>query len=78
MSKHKLFIRWVCSIALGLAALLFLYVASYGPANSLVARGYLNSRRVDAVYKPLPDPLVELVVHYWIKVDNHPGVFARD
>ncbi len=57
----------------------FLYAASYGPANSLVARGYLSPRKVDKFYRPIPEAIkFNCILHYWRKLDTRPGVGARD
>ena len=64
---------------LGFIVVVFLYVASYGPANSLVARGYLNPRKVDAFYRPLPEGFkYDIILRIWTKIDTRPGVGDRD
>jgi hypothetical protein len=77
MTKRIIAIQWTVRVLLGVVVILFLYVASYGPANSLVARGYLSPRKVDAFYRPLPDKLIDVIIGIWTKIDRHPGVFER-
>ena len=77
MSKRNSLIRWSSGILIGIAVAVVLYLVSYGPANSLVARGYLNPRRVDAFYKPLPERLQDMILGIWTKIDTRHGVGER-
>jgi len=70
-------IRWLSGIVIGMAVVVLLYFVSYGPANSFVARGYLDPRKVDAFYRPLPERIQDMILGIWTKIDTRHGVGAR-
>ena len=78
MFKGLPLLRWSWQVVAGLLVAICLYVGSYGPANSLVARGYLSARKVDAAYRILPDKVVDVIIIAWRKIDTRRGVFQRD
>jgi hypothetical protein len=69
------FLWWGATIAMGT----FLYLASYGPANSLVRSGVLSARGVDRFYQFIPEKVrYNVILAVWTKLDTRQGVGDRD
>jgi len=50
---------------LGIIFLLAVYVASFGPAHSLVMRGYIEPEFVMAFYAPVPRSVASCSLQWW-------------
>ncbi len=59
----------------GVAGVLLLYVAGYGPSISLEVR-YPSCAWLGVVYEPLPEALKHTIRDAWIKVD--PGMLMNE
>ena len=75
MTLHRKRIVWFVS-AIAIAVLL--YMARYGPANSLVRSWRLSARRVDAFYRIIPEKVrADVILALWTKIDTRVGVGER-
>lgn len=57
-----------CTLVIGIVV--FLYILSYGPAWSLVARRVISVNVVNTFYQPMPPPVRSICLQFWIRIDT--------
>jgi hypothetical protein len=75
MAASRSYLSW---FEVPIVAAAILYLASYGPANSLVRSGVVSARRVDAFYELIPEKVrYDVILAVWTRIDTREGVGER-
>jgi len=57
-----------CALVIGVVV--FLYILSYGPAWSLLARRVISVDALNTFYRPIPSPVRSSYLQFWIRIDT--------
>jgi hypothetical protein len=57
-----------CTLVIGVVV--FLYILSYGPAWSLLARRVISADALNTFYRPIPSPVRSSYLQFWIRIDG--------